>query len=238
VTEIERLREQSTRLDACCQAVPQMMELAEAVGCDGDAAHRMEELVRVLASGKPGLLVELIEQIASDIKNAELGADHLRAMLYWATVDRWLASPEVEQIVARIDHLLKARAADSDDWDLTAEAEQAREAIASAIAPIAGVDVSAAGEYAALYVANFPPFSLPLGDVDRRAAAWLAQIFDLGSTRRRLREVMARLASTWAGRYPRAGRQVGNWAALPMPADPTQDGLWVGGLVPLARAHA
>ena len=84
---------------------------------------------------------------------------------------------------------------------------------------------------------NFPPFSRPLGDVDERAARWLAQLLDVGAIRTTLRTLMVALARAFEELYPSAASQVTRWAEAPLPDDPTQDEPWMRALVVLARTQ-
>src|SRR5262249_30576568 len=80
-------------------------------------------------------------------------------------------------------------------------------------------------------------FSRPLGDVDERAARWLAQLLDVGAIRTTLRALMVALAGAFEEPYPRASSQVARWAEEPVPDDPTQDRRWMRALVVMARTQ-
>jgi hypothetical protein len=67
------------------------------------------------------------------------------------------------------------------------------------------------------FVANFPAVGLPLGDVDRRAARWLARLLDVGPTRVVLRDLVGQLAVIWEQPYPAAAAQARAWASGPAP---------------------
>ena len=111
------------------------------------------------------------------------------------------------------------------------------QALAIGLAPSAGLDLAAAGDHAQTFLDNFPPMSLPFGDVDQRAARWLAQLLDKGNARSNLRARLAQLADTWQDATPRAAAQVRAWSAGPPPADPREDGPWFQALVALTRTR-
>jgi hypothetical protein len=61
-----------------------------------------------------------------------------------------------------------------------------------------------AAEDAAAYVASFPMPGKPLGDVDERAARWLAQRYGTPARRARVRRAVASLADAAPADFPRA----------------------------------
>jgi len=116
--------------------------------------------------------------------------------------------------------------------------EQPLRALVTWLLPLAGVDVEAAAGHAGTYVANFPLAGRALGDLDERAAAWLAQLMDEPPARDRLRELLAGLAAAWADPWPLAAERAAGWAAEAAPADPRQDEPWMAAMLALAAAAA
>src|SRR5262249_14104864 len=160
------------------------------------------------------------------------------ALVYWAGVSARLGREDFTQAMAELDQRIPGEE-DQDDpkWASTDEGQLWLESLASGLVPLAGLDVAATLDYAKVYMDNFPPFSLPLGDVDERAARWLAQLLDVGAIRTTLRGLMVALAGAWEESCPRASSQVTRWAEAPVPEDPTQDGPWMRALAVLARTQ-
>ena len=111
------------------------------------------------------------------------------------------------------------------------------QSLAAGLVPLAGLDLAATRASARTFLANFPAVSLPFGDVDERAANWLARLHDSSEVRASLRDLLAQVADTWAGEHPRASEQARGWAAGPVPGDPTADGPWMRALVALVRSE-
>lgn len=147
-----------------------------------------------------------------------------------------LRGPDFEEFVAAIERRHE-EAEVGQDWGESDEGRMYLQSLATGLAPLAGLDVEACLAHARTFLANFPPMSLPLGDVDQRAARWLARLLDAGSTRATLRDLFRQLADTWRERYPFAAAQLTAWSAGEPPADPTEDLPWVQALVALARTQ-
>jgi hypothetical protein len=110
-------------------------------------------------------------------------------------------------------------------------------ALALGLLPLAEVDVPAALGHARTYVANFPVPGRALGDLDERAATWLAQLMDEPPARTLLRGRLAELAAAWAEPRPLAAARLASWADGPPPADPLQDAPWRSAMLALARTQ-
>lgn len=226
MADVALLREQAERFAPFTDPVE-----PQAAPRDGS---RIPEVVAALDAGRPLETAALIEEIV-----AELGeTDHPGPLIYWTAVATRLRGDDLEQLMATIeDRLVGPPPRDPELWDQTQQGQSLAGSVSGRLVPVAGLDVEAALEYTRIYLANFPLFSRPLGDVDRRAAAWVAQILDVGSTRRTHRRILARLGDVWEGRYPNAADQLRRWTAGAQPADPTQDQPWVRALVVLARTQ-
>ena len=204
---------------------------------DGDLRARIEEVADALSAGAPAASLELIGAIAGEVEEgSELNAPD-PALLFWAAVSSRIKRPDFEEVMAGLDLQIGDEGQADADWSETAEGLAWLESLASGLVPIAGLDVAATLEYARVYVDNFPAFSRPLGDLDERAARWLAQLLDVGEIRARLRRLLSVLAEAWAEACPQASAQVIRWAEAPVPADPTQDEPWMRALLVLARTQ-
>lgn len=199
-----------------------------------EGRNRIPEVVAALDAGRPAETAALMQEIADELCDIESSG----ALVYWTAVATRLPAEDLEHLMAAIEGRLSGpQARDPELWDQTRQGQALSESVNGRLVPVAGLDVQAALEYTRIYLANFPLFSRPLGDVDRRAAAWIAQILDIGSTRATLRLLLARLAEVWAERYPNAAGQLRRWVAWPQPADPTQDQPWMRALVTLTRTQ-
>jgi hypothetical protein len=145
------------------------------------------------------------------------------------------ASPDLEPVVAAIDERLAA--GDAEGWGDTAEGQMYLQSLTAALVPLAGLDTEETLGNARTFLANFPPVSLPFGDVDERAARWLAQLHDSAEIRASLRELLARTGATWEPRFPLAAAQLAAWGSGPLPPDPTEDAPWMRALVALVRTQ-
>lgn len=139
---------------------------------------------------------------------------------------------ELGDLVAAIE----ARAAEP-GWGDSPEGLMYLQSIALALVPQTGLDLDAARANARIFLENFPPMSLPFGDVDQRAARWLAQLLDEGGSRSDLRRSIAALAEAWQPIASVAAEQLGKWSAGEAPADPREDSPWFQALVALARTE-
>jgi hypothetical protein len=190
-------------------------------------AARIEAVGEALAAGAPAASLDLIRQVGAE-------AD---ALVYWAAIGQRLQGLEFGAALAEMEALLAEAKEAEEDWSQSDEAELSLLTLSAALAPLAGLDVPVGIAYAKVYIESFPPFSLPLGDVDERAAKWLAQLLDVGVTRQGLRNLFYELADLWAGHHPLAAGQVREWAEGPPPDDPTRDGPWMRAMLWLARTQ-
>jgi hypothetical protein len=140
-----------------------------------------------------------------------------------------------DQLPAWIDELADALEGELGSED--ADTERFLAALALGLLPLAEVDVPEAIGHARTYVANFPVPGRALGDLDERAATWLAQLLDQPPARTLLREQLRQLAATWAESRPLAAEHVDAWASGPPPADPLQDAPWRTAMLALARTQ-
>jgi len=154
-----------------------------------------------------------------------------------ATIQFVIVTPEFADLLDAIEQRHEQEPDLPDGWGDTEEGRMYLQSVAAALAPQAGLDVEACLAHAQTFLANFPPMSLPLGDVDQRAARWLAQLLDSDATRARLRDLLAELAETSREEYPFAAAQLTAWAAGEPPANPTEDLPWVQTMVALARTQ-
>jgi len=205
---------------------------------EGELRGRIDEVADALTAGAPAATLELISSVAAEVdRGPELGQIE-PPLIYWAGVSARICRQDFAQAVAELDQQIREEEAqDGQEWAATDEGQAWLESLASGLVPLAGLDVAATLDYAKVYMDNFPPFSLPLGDVDERAARWLAQLLDVGAIRTTLRALMVALAGACEESCPRASSQVTRWAEAPVPEDPTQDGPWMRALAVLARTQ-
>jgi len=204
---------------------------------DGDLRGRIEEVADALSGGAPAASLELIGALAGEVEEGSEGNAPSAALLYWAAVSSRIKRPDFEQVMAGLDLQIGDEGRADPDWSESAEGLAWLESLTSGLVPLAGLDVAATLEYAKVYVDNFPAYSRPLGDVDERAARWLAQLLDVGEIRARLRRLLSVLAEAWAEACPQASAQVIRWAETSVPVDPTQDEPWIRALLVLARTQ-
>jgi hypothetical protein len=218
-------------------ASERLADLVDAAGA-ADRMGRLDELADALAAGVPDVAEALVQQLAAELE-ADTGSHgpELPALVYRAGVATRLQRPDFGEAMAAIEERLEQESGAGNDWGETDEGQMYLQGLAAGLVPLAGLDLEAALAHTRTFLANFPAVSLPFGDVDQRAARWLAQLLDVGSTRAALRDLLARLAGTWHQPYPRAAAQTRAWAAGRAPADPTQDRPWVRALVALARTQ-
>lgn len=205
---------------------------------DGELRGRIDEVADALAAGAPAATLELISAVAAEVDPGPEPGHIEPPLIYWAGVSARIGRQDFTQAMADLDQRIRdAEAEDDLEWAATDEGQLWLESLASGLVPLAGLDVAATLDYAKVYIDNFPPFSLPLGDVDERAARWLAQLLDVGAIRTTVRALMVALAAACEESYPRASSQVTRWAEAPVPGDPTQDGPWMRALAVLARTQ-
>lgn len=238
IPDVAALREEADRFAPLTDPVdPERLTEFQARLTTLDRGSRIGEVVAALDAGRPDATATLVDEIAGELGDAD-SAGAPRQLIYWTAVAARLGAQDLEQLMETIEGRLNVpRAPDPELWDQTTQGQALSEAVAGRLVPVAGLDVEATLEYTRIYADNFPPFSRPLGDVDWRATAWIAQILDLGSIRRTHREIMGRLAPVWKSRYPKAADQLRRWTAGPPPANPIQDQPWVRALVTLARTQ-
>jgi hypothetical protein len=194
--------------------------------------ERIDALGDALEAGSPDLALAELAVVESELEAAGLDAADLRA----AAIAARVARTDYGAVLGAMEE----RLADGDvdeGWGERPEGQMYLQSLASSLAPLAGLDVEATRASARMFLANFPAVSLPFGDVDERAANWLARLHDSAEVRTSLRDLLALLADTWAGQHPLASEQARRWAAQPAPADPTADAAWMRALVALARAE-
>jgi hypothetical protein len=203
-------------------------ELAELLARLG-LEERIERVADVLSAGDPDAALASVAALVGDLEPEwPPGTSSLPALVCRAAVSARVRRPDCGQAVAELDRRLAAEPQD---------AELVLERLGSGLLPLAGLDVAAALHYAKVFVDNFPASSRPLGDVDERAARWLAQLLDLGGVRTALRQALLDVAAAWEPEHALAAAQLRAWAEAPVPADQTQDLPWVRSLLPLARTQ-
>jgi hypothetical protein len=139
--------------------------------------------------------------------------------------------------MAAIDERLAADDAEAERWADQPEGRMYLQSLAAALVPLAGLDLDATSASAQTFLVNFPSVSLPFGDVDERAADWLARLHDAPAIREALRALLGQVGDTWAEPYPLAADQARRWASAPLPTDPTADEPWMRALVALVRSQ-
>src|SRR5215831_4514354 len=150
------------------------------------------------------------------------------------TDDEELGGPDYGAVMADMD----ARLADTGDgWADQPEGQMYLQSLAAALVPLAGLDLDAVRASARTFLVNFPSVSLPFGDVDERAANWLARLHDSPAVRASLHELLVRLGETWEADHPLAAEQARRWGAGPVVDDPTADAPWMRALVALVRTE-
>jgi hypothetical protein len=208
-----------------------VQELLEAAASAG-LAERVDALGDVLEAGAPEAASEELDAVASELEAAGVDPSGLRA----ATIAARVARPDYGALLAA----MQERLADADAgaaWAEQPEGQMYLQSLAAALVPLAGLDVDAARASARTFLLNFPAVSLPFGDVDERAANWLARLHDSAEVRASLRDLLVLVGDTWADRHPLASEQARLWGAGPVPADPTADAPWMRALVALVRAE-
>jgi len=242
-TEIADLQEVAARFAALtAPASTQSMRAFSTLVAGSALQDRLEAVADALAAGSPAASLDLVAQVAAEIVGARPASDteprELEPLVYRAGLAVRLGRPDLGEIVGELERWLEPAGAGGGGPEEDPEAQELfLQSLASGLAPLAGLDVAATLHYARIFMDNFPPFSLPLGDVDERATRWLAQLLDMGGTRAALRQTLLDLASAWQEGHPRAASQVRAWAEAPIPSDQTQDLPWMQALLPLARTQ-
>jgi hypothetical protein len=235
-TEIADLQEVAARFAALIAPASTESILAFLdLGADSALQDRIEAVADALAAGAPAASLDLVAQVAAEIVGARLASPssgvepgQLEPLVYRAGLAVRLRRPDLGEIVGELERWLEPAGAGDGAWEEDPEAcELFLQSLASGLAPLAGLDVAATLHYARIFMDNFPPFSLPLGDVDERATRWLAQLLDMGGTRAALRQTLLDLAAAWEAEHPRAAGRIRTWAEAP----------WMQALLPLARTQ-
>jgi len=199
-------------------------------------ADRIDTLGDVLDYGDPVASAVALDAVAGELRAVGCGEPDLHRALRRASVAARLGRPDYGAVMAAIDERL-AEEAPAEGWGDQPEGQMYLQSLAAALAPLAGLDLGAVDASAQTFLVNFPSVSLPFGDVDERAANWLARLHDSRPVRASLRTLLAQVGDTWAARHPLAAEQARRWGAGPVPDDPTADGPWMRGLVALVRTQ-
>ena len=233
--EIADLQEVAARFAALAEpgAAESPRAFDDLVAAEG-LHDRVEQLADALTAGAPGAFLEMVAELAAEIEqHAPLDPPRIQAQIYRAATGVRLRRPDLGEVVGALEQ------AESGGEDLAddPQTDPLLQSLASALAPLAGLDLAATLHYAGVFIDNFPSFSLPLGDVDERATRWLAQLLDMGTIRPTLRRTLLDLADAWEEGHPRAASRLRSWSDAPPPSDPTQDQPWMQALLPLVRTQ-
>lgn len=208
--------------------VEELLDAAAGAGL----AERIDEVGDALEAGSASAAEAELDAVAGELQAAGVDASGLRA----AAVAARVARPDYGAVLAAMEEGLEG-AGPEDAWAEQPEGQMYLQSLAAALVPLAGLDLDAARASARTFLANFPAVSLPFGDVDERAANWLARLHDSAELRASLRDLLVLVGATWAAQHPLASEQARRWGADPPPADPTADAPWVRALVALVRAE-
>jgi hypothetical protein len=208
-----------------------------AAAAEAGLGGRLEALGDVLERGSPGESSAEVDAIAGELEAAGVEAPDLRDALRGAAVEARLGRPDYGAVMAAIDERLGDDAAEAERWADQSEGRMYLQSLAAGLLPLAGLDLDATSASAETFLVNFPSVSLPFGDVDERAANWLARLHDSPAIRGALRALLVRVGDTWAASYPLAAGQARRWGSGPLPSDPTADEPWMRALVALVRSQ-
>lgn len=203
-----------------------------AAAADAGLSERIDALGDALEAGAPEAARAELDAVAGELEAAGVPASDLRA----AAIAARVARPDYGAVLAAMQERLAGGEVDA-GWAEQPEGQMYLQSLAAGLAPLAGLDVEAARAGARTFLANFPAVSLPFGDVDERAANWLARLHDSEAVRASLHDLLVLVADTWADEHPLASDQTRRWGAEPAPADPTADAPWMRALVALVRAE-
>jgi hypothetical protein len=206
-------------------------ELLQAAA-DAGLAGRVDAVGDALESGSAEAASTELDAVAGELEAAGVDASGLRA----AAIAARVARPDYGAVLAAMEER-RADAEPDDGWGERPEGQMYLQSLAASLVPLAGLDLDATRASARTFLANFPAVSLPFGDVDERAANWLARLHDSAEIRASLRDLLALAADTWSEEHPLASEQARRWSAGPVPADPTADGPWMRALVALVRSE-
>jgi hypothetical protein len=207
--------------------IQELLEAASAAGL----AERIDALGDVLEAGSPEAASDELDAVAGELEAAGVDPSDLRA----AAIAARVARSDYGGIMAEMEGRLAS--ADAGAWGERPEGQMFLQSLAAGLAPLAGLDLDAVRASARTFLANFPSVSLPFGDVDERAANWLARLHDSAEIRASLHELLVVVADTWTDQQPLASEQARRWASEPPPADPTADAPWMRALVALVRTE-
>jgi hypothetical protein len=209
--------------------VPVTVQELLAAAADAGLSGRIDELGDTLEVGAPEAAAAQLDAVAG-----ELGVD--AATVRQAAIAARVARPDYGAVLAAMEERLGDGEVDA-AWAEQPEGQMYLQSLAASLAPLAGLDVQATRASARTFLANFPQVSLPFGDVDERAANWLARLHDSEAVRTSLRDLLALVGDTWAGECPLASEQARRWGTRHPPADPTADAAWMRALVALVRSE-
>jgi hypothetical protein len=217
-------------------SVEDLLSAAAAAGLAG----RIDAMGDVLDRGDPAAAAAELGAVARELEAAGVGGlDDIGALVRPAAIAARVARPDYGAVMAAIDERLagEAAAGPAAGWGDQPEGQMYLQSLAAALVPLAGLDLDATRASARTFLANFPSVSLPFGDVDERAANWLARLHDSPAVRESLHALLAQVGDTWAAEHPVAAGQVRGWGSGPVPDDPTADGPWMRALVAIARTQ-
>jgi len=203
-----------------------------AAAADAGLAERVDAVGDALETGSADAASAELDAVAGELEAAGVDASGLRA----AAIAARVARPDYGEVLAAMEERL-ADAEPDDEWGERPEGQMYLQSLAAGLVPLAGLDLDTARASARTFLANFPAVSLPFGDVDERAANWLARLHDSPEVRASLRDLLTLVADTWTAEYPLASEEARRWGSGPMPADPTADGPWMRALVALVRSE-
>jgi hypothetical protein len=203
-----------------------------AAAANAGLAARIDAVGDVLEAGSADAASAELDAVAGELEAAGVDPAGLRA----AAIAARVARPDYGVVLAAMEERLAGGEPD-DAWGERPEGQMYLQSLAAGLAPLAGLDLDATRASARTFLANFPAVSLPFGDVDERAANWLARLHDSPDIRASLRHLLTLVAGTWVDEHPLASEQARRWGAGPVPSDPTADGPWMRALVALVRSE-
>lgn len=200
-------------------------------------AERIESLGDVLQLGAPADAAAQLEAVAGGLEAAGIDGPDLRATLRRAAIEARIGRADYGAVMTAIEERLASEVAPPGHWGNQPEGQMYLQSLAAGLAPLAGADLDAVRASARTFLSNFPSVSLPFGDVDERAANWLARLYDSRDLRESLRALLVQAGDCWAAQHPHAAEQARRWGSGPVPDDPTADELWMRALVALVRTQ-
>lgn len=218
---------------------PAFMTVADLLAAAAAAgrAERIESLGDVLQLGAPAEAAGQLEVVAGELEAAGIDGPDLRATLRRAAIEARIGRPDYAAVMAAIDERLAGEPGPPGHWGSQPEGQMYLQSLAAGLAPLAGADLDAVRASAQTFLVNFPSVSLPFGDVDERAANWLARLHDSRALREALHALLVQAGDCWAAQHPHAAEQARRWGSGPVPEDPTADEPWMRALVALVRTQ-